>query len=1534
MPQEKERNPEKQGKDFWLAARKILANQRKAPPLEKAPENIPLPLSFAQERLWQLIKLDPETLVYNIPNAFRLSLKLDISALEKSLSEIIRRHSILRTIFKEINGETVQVIVPATTLKLPIIDLEKLPSEEQKIKTQAIVREAINKPFNLTEEPGFRGKLIRFNETESILLLTTHHIIFDGFSFGVFSKEMTSLYEGFTTDKNSALKELPIQYSDFAYWQKKWLEGEAGKPLINYWKKQLSGNIQPLKLPTDKTTATPKYEGATFQFSIPNNITQELKKLSQETGVTLFTTLLAAYNTLLYAETGQEDIILCSPVAGRDRPETQQLIGYFNHLLVMRNNLTENPTFLELLQRVNKVVLGAREHQDLPFQKLIDFTNIPLTKGMFALQNYKSQPLQLKEVKISSLPLPKNTANFDLSLTIYDRGEQLLGKFQYKTNLFDTAKIKELGKNFPYLLEKLGKNPNIHLADLETEWEQNVHPEIAQLPIPISQIEKILAQHPNIEENTILLLTDSQGNKKLTAYIVPTQEEVPTLTAVQSFLAAKLPKYMVPESFVLLDSLPLKTNGKINYRELIEITQVRQKPPTTPPSTPVEQKLAEIWKRVLWLEQEIGIHDNFFDLGGHSLLAVKLVQEIEQEFNKKLPLSALFQLGTIAEMANLLIREEEEITPTPDLAPEIYHKILAYTSGWRGKRIKPHSLIVGMNEKGTKQPLFWCLQGFKELSQLAKYMGEDQPIYGMRSGHLAMEKTEENIKALAAYYVTEILEVDPVGPYLIGGNCQAGKIAFTIAKKLQEAGKTVTLLCILDKSYFPQYYTGKVAFFFGRESLLNPYKYCNIPEIGWRKYYPGGFSLDVVSGQHGQFFNEPNIQVLTEKIKHYIKKAQTEPVLTQPEQLDILPEAAYKARLIVEKALVSLPETNVPLAVKVQNLSPVTWQATEKSGITLVNYWSDSTGKTIQRTDGIAYLPSDVPPEGEINLEIQITTPIDPGNYFLILDLVEQGVTRFKEKGSQITIVPVKVIPSQTENNPQQKSQFYCSLADKQFEKGDAPGAIVSYQKAIALNPQQPFKVYQNLGDALSQLEKYATAISAYQTAIDIDQTHSEVYYMLGKAQQEEGELEKAKISYEKAIELEQKKYWYYQALGNISQKLEQHQTAIKAYQTAIELTQDYPEIYCQLGNVQVKENQLEKAIENYEQAIKLQPDNPGVYEKLGTAKRQQGDIEAAVKYYQKAIEIQPEAIGVYINWGRTFSQQNEEEKALEIYQKALEIDPNHAGVYRAIGDALLKKKDFTGARENYEKVIELDPDNFNDYRRLGDIFNQQGELEKAKDCYNKAIEMNPENPGNYHVLGNLLFKQNQVKEAQESYEKAIKLGIKNAGAYSSLAEVYFKRQNLTAAEENCQKAIEIDPKHFVSHRILGDIFNKQGKLEQAITAYQQAIKLQPDRPAIYQSLGYVQFRKGELKEAINSYQTAIKLEPKNPGGYRGLANVYFKKGDYPAAISNYEQAIKINPQQPFEIYKKLGDALKEIGEQERAIKAYEEAKKLEQNNQ
>jgi amino acid adenylation domain-containing protein/non-ribosomal peptide synthase protein (TIGR01720 family) len=432
----------------------------KAPPIEPVGERKGLPLSFAQQRLWFLHQWDPASAAYNTLAPIHLSGTLHETALARALAEIVRRHEALRTTFLAVDGSPVQVIHPHHPLALETLDLESMPPSEREAEARRLAREEAQRPFDLAQGPVLRARLLRLGGNDHVLLLGIHHIAFDGWSIGVLVRELATLYTAFSTGLPSPLPELGIQYADFAHWQRRWLSGEAMEEQVAYWRQRLGG-VAPLDLPTDRPRPPAQtFNGAHRAFLLPAPLCERLRALSREEGSTLFMTLLAAFQALLHRYSGQTDIAVGSPIAGRNRAETEGLIGFFVNTLVLRTDLSGDPTFRELLARVRETCLGAYAHQDVPFEKLVDelapdrdLARPPLFQAMFVLQNAPGGDLQLPGLALGTLDVDIPTAKFDLTLFLAEGPDGLGGSVEYNTDLFDAATIERLLRHFEALLE-------------------------------------------------------------------------------------------------------------------------------------------------------------------------------------------------------------------------------------------------------------------------------------------------------------------------------------------------------------------------------------------------------------------------------------------------------------------------------------------------------------------------------------------------------------------------------------------------------------------------------------------------------------------------------------------------------------------------------------------------------------------------------------------------------------------------------------------------------------------------------------------------------------------------------------------------------------------------------------------------------------------------------------------------------------------------------------------------------------------------
>jgi amino acid adenylation domain-containing protein len=433
------------------------------------------PLSFAQQRLWFLDRMEQgRSATYNIGTAVRLRGALNVAALRQSLDEVLRRHSSLRTSFRMDDGQAVQVIAPPRPLDLRRVDLADLTETEREAESLKIATEEAQLPFDLTSGPLLRATLVRLGEVEHILLVTMHHIVSDGWSMGVLVREVAALYTAFSAGRPSPLEELPIQYADYAEWQRGWLEGEVLVEQLGYWKRQLAGAPPVLELPADRVRpAVQSFKGATEPLSIPSEVSESLKALSRREGVTMFMLLLAAWQVLLSRYTGADEVVVGAPVAGRNRAEVEKLIGFFVNTLVLRTDLSGNPRFREALKRVHDVVVEAFAHQDVPFEKLVEelqpersLSHTPLFQVMFALQNAPAADEQLPGLSLSAVDVEAGTAKTDLALTLVETDRGILGSLSYATDLFDGSTIRAVLSHFGRLLESIAADADARVWDL------------------------------------------------------------------------------------------------------------------------------------------------------------------------------------------------------------------------------------------------------------------------------------------------------------------------------------------------------------------------------------------------------------------------------------------------------------------------------------------------------------------------------------------------------------------------------------------------------------------------------------------------------------------------------------------------------------------------------------------------------------------------------------------------------------------------------------------------------------------------------------------------------------------------------------------------------------------------------------------------------------------------------------------------------------------------------------------------------------
>ncbi|HEY0734202.1 MAG TPA: condensation domain-containing protein, partial [Herpetosiphonaceae bacterium] len=473
-PAEQTEQAQEGGAGLWRAIRSVMRTQRRAPALNPAPRDQPLPLSFAQQRLWFLDQLQPGNTAYNLSYIFSINGSLDVAALEYSLNCVIQRHEALRTIFVAQDGVACQMILPSLQIDVPLWDLRHLPPDEREAQVQRSIHEAIDQPFDLQAGPLLRAMVLRLSAAEHLLIIGIHHIVFDGTSKDILWREINEFYQAYSAKSQPDLPDLPIQYADFAAWQRGWLQGEHLDAQLKFWKQHLAGAPAALELPTDRARpAVQTFAGARYPLLIAPALTSDLRALAQRVDATLFMVLLAAFDVLLLRYTGQSDIVVGSPISGRNRGELERLVGLFVNTRLLRADLSGNPSFEEVLRRVQQVALETFAHQDIPFEKLVeelqpqrDPSRSPLFQVAFNFSGAAIPVLKLGDLEVKPIVNERRMAQFDLSLVLREDEDQIFGALDYNTDLFEQSRIARMAEHFQILLAGLAADLSLPIGNL------------------------------------------------------------------------------------------------------------------------------------------------------------------------------------------------------------------------------------------------------------------------------------------------------------------------------------------------------------------------------------------------------------------------------------------------------------------------------------------------------------------------------------------------------------------------------------------------------------------------------------------------------------------------------------------------------------------------------------------------------------------------------------------------------------------------------------------------------------------------------------------------------------------------------------------------------------------------------------------------------------------------------------------------------------------------------------------------------------
>jgi thioesterase domain-containing protein/non-ribosomal peptide synthetase component F/NRPS condensation-like uncharacterized protein len=651
-------------------------------------EFVAMPASVAQQRFYAMDEVSPGNPGSHLFACVRLRGRISLSWLEQSFAALAERHESLRTTFQKQDDDLLQVIHPAKTLPLTVTTLEDIAESEREEKLWDELRAEGMVPFDLAQGPLLRARLFRLGEQEHVLMLTTHHIITDGWSQNVIQRELWTIYEALMQGSEARLPALSIQYGDYAHWQAECIQSGAYAEDLAFWKRELSLPLPVLEMLTDRPLRNrPPAHAAMETLLLPDDLTTALKRVSQLHGATMFMTTLSCFAALLCCHAEQEEIIAGSLVANR-KAETEGLLGLFANPIMLRLGLSGNPTLAELLDRVRDKTVDALNHADMPFEILVDQLKVPsmhgrnpLSQCSFSYRVAFLRPRELPGLNVSPLPDMTLGTHFELQLGMLEWSEGLRAQLEYNPDLYDATTIRKLLADYQRVLELLRDRPEVRFRDLA--------------------VAKI-------------------GSKTRTRQ-------------------------------------PDEVGNSLNR-----------------PADETETRLRKIWESLLGVSP-IGLNQNYFELGGSSILAAGLFARIEKEFQRRLPLTTLYEAPTVAELAALL----RDDVPTAEWSP-----------------------LVTIQARGLRPPLFLVHGGGGDVliyGSLVKHLGTDQPVYGLQSRGLdGKGPLLKTIEEMATLYVQGIRRFKPHGPYYLGGYCLGGTVAYEMAQQLRAQDEEVALLALLD----------------------------------------------------------------------------------------------------------------------------------------------------------------------------------------------------------------------------------------------------------------------------------------------------------------------------------------------------------------------------------------------------------------------------------------------------------------------------------------------------------------------------------------------------------------------------------------------------------------------------------------------------------------------------------------------------------------------------------------------------------------
>ncbi len=947
-------------------------------------------MTAGQRRLWRLARLAPEHAPHVVPLAYRLDGVLDLPRLEAALGVVIARHDILRTSFPAgADGEPSPVVHPAHPVVVPVTDLtwvrRQNAPEVADAELARQVRAEVGRHVDVERGPLWRARLLRVGPDEALLVLAFHRLVFDGASRAVLESDLAQAFDG--QQLEVAPPALEVAASLVARARARVHVDEAA------WDSALDGLQEPTVVPVDRERGSGHREAVSAVRDLPPDVVSAMTTRASAGDPSVAAWWLAAAAIVIYRRTGQRDLVLQVPTAGRTVPQALGTIGGWSTLVPARIAVAPDAIRAAVVAAAQAALVLALDHDGLPREEIL--RRHPLAAGpvVVSVQHRRNGPMALEGIGVQPYGVRRPAADADLAIHLEVTPGGAHATVDGHGGLLARATLSAL-------LEDLVSELRMSLAD----------PSAPVGPCPAEATDDVRAVLRAVDGVADAAVVHDPAAGRLDAVVVLSEDRPADRTALIAASAYALPAYRVPARLRAVDALPSRPDGSLDLDRVRELARAGDDlDVVAAPSDELEETIARAWQDVLWRDEPVDVRASFRDYGGHSLLAVQLVVELEQRMGRPLPSSALAHLDTVAGLARAL-RDEATAGSAPadaagDLPPEILSGLLAHTATWDGDRHRADAVIVGRNTAGSRTPLFWCLQNEREHRALADALGPDQPVHAMRSGNRVMVKSDDNIELLAAHYLREIREIRPTGPYLIGGNCQAARIALRVARRLRDEGDDVPVLLLMEK-FEPLAYDGPVAMLFGDRSDRNPFARFADPGRGYAAWYSGPLWIRQIQGAHAQFFTPENIPVLAARVAEHLAFALADGP-TPPGQQDERPgaeplaEEAYRASVAVFGPVTTTvaPGSRVPVDVVVRNIGPLTWPAGSRSALAIAACWRPADGPP-GPVATVAPLPHSVEPGQEVRVSVSVPAPAEPGRWMLEVDVVDEGITWFSERGS------------------------------------------------------------------------------------------------------------------------------------------------------------------------------------------------------------------------------------------------------------------------------------------------------------------------------------------------------------------------------------------------------------------------------------------------------------------------------------------------------------------------------------------------------